>query len=159
MANAQPHCRHQLKTINHQLPQPDERIQTGILTSGVSSLPPSRSDDQWPVGVCSPLQWRNRPGFSPGSLTFDFILADTRPPVSKSADGLRPARNFGKNFSAQYRWPAGSNPGEGECPFPRRENSQSPDAADDVLDAPENADSLHTVCLWSIDLPACASLE
>jgi len=26
---------------------------------------------QWLLGVCSPLQWRNRSGFSPDSLTFD----------------------------------------------------------------------------------------
>jgi hypothetical protein len=51
----------------------DEHNQTDILTSGVTSLPPSRRRSfragQWLVGVCSPLQWRNRPRFSRGSLT------------------------------------------------------------------------------------------
>jgi tRNA threonylcarbamoyladenosine dehydratase len=28
------------------------------------------------VGICSPLQWRNRPGFSPGSLTLDCIQGE-----------------------------------------------------------------------------------
>jgi len=53
----------------------DERIQTGILTSGFTSLPPSRPSmrmtAQWHLGVCNLLQWRNRSGFSPDSLTFD----------------------------------------------------------------------------------------
>src|SRR5215468_1639742 len=51
----------------------DEHNQTDILTSDVTLLPPSRRRSvgvgQWPVGVCSPLQWRNRPRFSRGSLT------------------------------------------------------------------------------------------
>src|ERR1044071_1488903 len=55
----------------------DEHNQTDILTSGLTSLPPSRScsplsrppHKQWLLGVCSPLQWRNRPRFSRGSLT------------------------------------------------------------------------------------------
>jgi hypothetical protein len=54
----------------------DERNQTGILTSGFE--PRSRLPGcsfiraaQWLIGVCIPLQWRNRSGFSPDSLTFD----------------------------------------------------------------------------------------
>jgi hypothetical protein len=57
--------------------QPDKHNQTGILTSSLTSLPPSRSLDQWPVGVCSPLQWRNRLRFSRSSLTFDCIQKRT----------------------------------------------------------------------------------
>src|SRR5439155_23265599 len=34
-----------------------------------TSLPPSRSGGPVAVGVCNPLQWRNRPRFSRGSLT------------------------------------------------------------------------------------------
>jgi len=51
----------------------DEHSQTDILTSGFK--PHSRLPDPpyGPValGMCSLLQWRNRPGFPPGSLTFD----------------------------------------------------------------------------------------
>lgn len=49
----------------------DERNPTGILTSGFvprSRLPSFRLVA---VGVCNPLQWRNRPRFSRGSLTLD----------------------------------------------------------------------------------------
>ena len=48
----------------------DEHSQTGILTWGLQ--PRSRLPGSWPVavGVCSPLQWRNRPRFSRGSQTF-----------------------------------------------------------------------------------------
>jgi len=45
----------------------DEHRQTDILTSGLTLLPPSRSCGPVAVGVCSPLQWRNRPRFSRGS--------------------------------------------------------------------------------------------
>jgi len=39
-----------------------------------TSLPPSRSHPRpVAVGVCSPLQWRNRPRFSRGSLTFGSV--------------------------------------------------------------------------------------
>ena len=39
-----------------------------------TSLPPSRSYARpVAVGVCSPLQWRNRPRFSRGSLTFGGV--------------------------------------------------------------------------------------
>ena len=55
----------------------DEHSPTGILTWSLTSLRPSRSFDQWlgpqceriAIGVCISIQWRNRPGFSPGSLT------------------------------------------------------------------------------------------
>ena len=54
----------------------DERNQTGILTSG-SNLAPAfppvhavHETMQWLMGVRRPLQWRNRSGFSPDSLTF-----------------------------------------------------------------------------------------
>jgi hypothetical protein len=36
------------------------------------------------VGVCNPTQWRNRPRFARGSLTFGCEAADTRPPLSKN---------------------------------------------------------------------------
>ena len=51
----------------------DERNQIGILTSGI--LPRPRLPSLWLValGVCNPLQWRNRPRFSRGSLTFDCL--------------------------------------------------------------------------------------
>ena len=47
----------------------DEHSQTGILTWGLQ--PRSRLPGSWPVavGVCSPLQWRNRPRFPRGSRT------------------------------------------------------------------------------------------
>ena len=54
----------------------DEHNQADILTSGLTSLPPSRpliftERNSGLVGVCNPLQWRNRPRFSRGSLTPD----------------------------------------------------------------------------------------
>ena len=49
----------------------DEHSQTGILTSGLQ--PYSRLPGARPVavGICSPLQWRNRPRFTRGSQAFD----------------------------------------------------------------------------------------
>lgn len=53
----------------------DEHNQTDILTSGLTSLPPSRPAlaGQWLLGVCSPLQWRNRRRFSRRSLTHGCV--------------------------------------------------------------------------------------
>src|ERR1039457_4290806 len=57
--------------------RPDERSQTDILTWGLNLAPAFPSCcGQWPVGGCSPLQWRNRTGFSPGSLTLDCIQGE-----------------------------------------------------------------------------------
>src|SRR5438445_5020970 len=49
----------------------DEHSQTDILTSGFEprSRLPGADEQPVAVGVCSPLQWRNRPRFSRGSLT------------------------------------------------------------------------------------------
>ena len=66
------HSGYQLSTKGYQLTAPDERTQIGILTSGLNLAP--AFPIEWrsvAVGVCSPLQWRNRPRFSRGSLTFD----------------------------------------------------------------------------------------
>ena len=77
-----------------------------------TSLPPSRSYARpVAVGVCSPLQWRNRPRFSRGSLTFggvrdgpsvhpfqrtsysySFNLVLPRPNLLVGATGVEPAR-------------------------------------------------------------------
>ncbi len=65
------------KELRGKISPTDEHRQIDILTSGLTSLPPSRRRScnhdakQWPLGVCNPLQWRNRPRFSRGSLTFD----------------------------------------------------------------------------------------
>lgn len=57
---------------------PDEHSRTGILTPGLNLAPafPHRSRDPVALGVCSPLQWRNRPRFTRGSLTSDCVLED-----------------------------------------------------------------------------------
>src|SRR2546426_5717223 len=58
----------------------------------MTSLPPSRSRftrKPVAVGVCSPLQWRNRPRFSRGSLLFDCECERERPQISKSVSFLR----------------------------------------------------------------------
>ena len=52
----------------------DEHSQTGILTSDMTSLPPSRLVPRLrartvALGVRNPLQWRNRPRVSRGSLS------------------------------------------------------------------------------------------
>jgi len=56
----------------------DEHSQTGILTSDVTLLPPSHPiprlrDRTVALGVRNPLQWRNRPRFSRGSLSCDCV--------------------------------------------------------------------------------------
>ena len=55
--------------------EPDEHSQTGILTPGLNlapAFPPHAfASRQWLVGVCNPIQWRNRPRFSRGSQTLD----------------------------------------------------------------------------------------
>src|SRR5688572_29455206 len=53
----------------------DEREQTGILTPGLSSFPPSRSlNGQWHDGTRILLQWRNRPRISRGSQTSACVI-------------------------------------------------------------------------------------
>jgi hypothetical protein len=47
----------------------DEHSQIDILTSG-SNLAPAFPADPVALGVCHPLQWRNRPRFTRGSLIF-----------------------------------------------------------------------------------------
>ena len=68
--------------------RPDERNQTGILTPGLNLAPAFPT--QWrsvALGICSPLQWRNRPRFSRGSLTsycvlrMDFSIAFKEPMI------------------------------------------------------------------------------
>src|SRR5690349_19720868 len=54
----------------------DEHNQADILTSGFDLAPafPPAQTAEWNsglMGVCNPLQWRNRPRFSRGSLTPD----------------------------------------------------------------------------------------
>jgi hypothetical protein len=46
--------------------QPNRYPDFGLKTS----LPPSRPGGPVALGVCNPLQWRNRPRFTRGSLTF-----------------------------------------------------------------------------------------
>ena len=89
-------------------PSPDERSSTGILTWSLTSLRPSRSFDQWlgpqceriAIGVCISIQWRNRPGFSPGSLTLscDDVSRKFRKTLSKSGMVLRARRKVAKNI-------------------------------------------------------------
>jgi len=49
----------------------DEHSRSDILTSGLDLTPAFPAASAFPVavGVCNPLQWRNRPRFSRGSLT------------------------------------------------------------------------------------------
>ncbi len=49
----------------------DEHSQTDILTLGLNLAPAFPNHARGPVamGVCNPLQWRNRPRFARGSLT------------------------------------------------------------------------------------------
>jgi len=56
----------------------DEHSQTGILTSGLNLTPAFPACFRKPVavGVCSPLQWRNRPRFSRGSLRLAVAAMD-----------------------------------------------------------------------------------
>jgi hypothetical protein len=76
----------------------DERNQTGILTWGFkprSRLPdPARRSVA--LGSRSPLQWRNRPGFSPGSLTFDCYSGRHLPADFKERSFCTLKRNFAK---------------------------------------------------------------
>jgi hypothetical protein len=65
--------------------RPDERNQTGILTPGLDLTP---AFPIWwrsvALGVRSPLQWRNRPRFSRGSLTLGYVVTmDSRPSTFK----------------------------------------------------------------------------
>jgi hypothetical protein len=56
-------------------------------------LPPSRPWRPVAVGVCSPLQWRYRPGFTPGSLTFDCVT-DLGGTTARSKNRLRVTRQL-----------------------------------------------------------------
>jgi hypothetical protein len=58
---------------------------------------------QWRLGVCSLLQWRNRPRFSRGSLTFDCDTKRTRVRTFKehhvvTPDGKNLQEHSGKTF-------------------------------------------------------------
>ena len=68
----------------------DEHNRTGILTPGIASLPPSLAVA---VGVCSLLQWRNRPRVSRGSLTRDRVATDSRSVFFKERVGDKSARD------------------------------------------------------------------
>jgi len=71
---------------------------------------------QWLVGARSPLQWRNRPRFSRGSLSLDCDFRwTTGPSFSKNVTFVRPRTGFAKlklsrqkKFSPRrdfFRWP------------------------------------------------------
>jgi len=52
------------------------------------------------MGVCNPLQWRNRPRFSRGSLTFVCdVNSGSWPPFSKSLCTLRISVRLTTGFS------------------------------------------------------------
>ncbi len=72
----------------------DEHRLAGILTSGLD-LAPAFPVAKQPVavGVCSPLQWRNRPRFSRGSRAPACVSNE----LSKSALFLRRSRAFAKS--------------------------------------------------------------
>jgi hypothetical protein len=55
----------------------DEHLRTGILTPGFDLAPAFPRKTQWLLGVCSPLQWRNRPRFSRSSRTPDGVQLTT----------------------------------------------------------------------------------
>lgn len=72
----------------------DEHNRAGILTPGLASLPPSLAVA---LGVCSPLQWRNRPRLSRGSLTRSCVFYGPRGPcLSKSGVVLSPPAGAAK---------------------------------------------------------------
>lgn len=70
----------------------DEHNQTDILTWGFD-LAPAFPVKPVAVGVCSPLQWRNRPRFSRGSLTPGYVNYCE---LSKSTSYLLPAASKAK---------------------------------------------------------------
>ena len=86
---------------------PDEHTQTGILTSGLNLAPafPNRFRDPVALGVCSPLQWRNRPRFTRGSLTSDCVLEDHAIlRVQRTARVLRACGGCAKLFHGATSW-------------------------------------------------------
>jgi hypothetical protein len=65
--------------------QPDERNQTGILTSGLASLPPSRSsDDQWRWEFVARYSGATVPDFHGVPRHLIAIKMNSRSSVSKS---------------------------------------------------------------------------
>jgi len=76
-------------------------LQTGLLTSVHPTSPSSRSCLQWYGGVSSRLQWRGRPGLSPGSRSsagsvtigisyYSSVSTDVK--LYRSRDVRRPVR-------------------------------------------------------------------